>query len=280
MSNSNMLTSEQRREKNRLVEQAIENSKNAQWQEAVESNRRILELDPDDVQAMNRLGRSLVKLGKLREALETYNNSLKIDAANPIALRNRTRLQILLESVDEHSIATAETPVGFAGKFTMEAGRSALIQLEEPGSPEVLATILPGDGLNLQANGPYLEVVTPSGGHVGLIPHDRAHRLLRLLEAGNEYSVLVVSANADSVFVLVSETYRSPQTQGRLPFPTITRQSAETRETMREIERMSGFDSYEPETEGEDTDSEDEDESTETTVSLSTTNDLSDEDTE
>ncbi len=226
---------EQRRTKNRLIEQALRQSAGAEWEGAVATNRAILEIDPHDTSALNRLGRSLTKLGRLHEALETYRRAIHLDPANAIALRNHARLQAMLERLRSEAAQPAATQVGFADKYVMETGRSAVVGLENIAGPEVLATILPGDGLRLEPDGPYLRVVTDGGDQVGIVPPVRAQRVIELLAAGNEYSVLVVNANPDGVHVLISETYRNPSTRGKLPFPTVQRQSPETRAAMREI---------------------------------------------
>lgn len=279
---SNTLTVEQRREKNRLVEQTLEHSVNAQWEEAAQANEAILKIDPHDVSALNRLGRSLTKLGRLQDALDSYNRSLQVEPANPIALRNRARLQGMLERIDVQTVDAARTPVGFSDRFVLEAGRSAVIQLNNLGKAEIIATILPGDGLELRADGPYLRVITPSGEQVGVVPSDKAHRLLELMNAGNTYSVLVVNANMDGVIILISETYRSPETHGKLPFPTVTKQSPETRAAMRDIGIIPVIDEaeeYVSEADSEDEDEADEDIEETDSESLPETDDV-DEDEE
>ncbi len=220
---------EETRTRAQLQDAALEQSEQGLWNEALETNRIMIEMDPRDVSAHNRIGRALTKLGRLREAFDAYQHATEIDPANAIALRNSARLRGVLENVDAEVVKESD-PVNIrAENFVMETGRADVIELEELSPAEQIATILPGDSLQLQVDGPYLRLYTRSGDPVGLVPAKTAHRLIELIRAGNEYSADVVNASLDVVRVLLRETYRSPETHGRLPFPTLTRLAPENR---------------------------------------------------
>lgn len=227
------LDDNQRRNKAELLEAALEQSERGLWSESVESNQAIVELDPNDVSAHNRLGRSLTKLGRLRDALQAYQRAVDVDPANAIALRNSARLQGVLENLEADEVPPANSSDIRADNFVMETGRSAVLALEDLSPADQIATILPGDTLELRADGPYLRLYTLAGDPVGVVPARSAHRLIELLAAGNEYSADVVTASVDGVQVLIRETYRSPETRGKLPFPAVTRQAPETRAALR-----------------------------------------------
>ena len=81
--------------KRQLVEQAIAQATAAQWAEAAETNRRLLELGPD-AESENRLAKALWELGELGQAREHYQTALALDPTNRIAERNIDRLRVLL----------------------------------------------------------------------------------------------------------------------------------------------------------------------------------------
>ena len=72
-------------------EQAIALALESKWEEAANLNRTILAAHPSDVEAWNRLGKSLLELGRFREAHEAYGHSVQLDPVNTIAKRNIVR---------------------------------------------------------------------------------------------------------------------------------------------------------------------------------------------
>lgn len=74
------------------AELAVELATKGRWREAVDVNRRIIELAADDVSSYNRLGRALEALGRRAEAREAYSAGLAIDPHNSIAARSLDRL--------------------------------------------------------------------------------------------------------------------------------------------------------------------------------------------
>lgn len=228
------LTDAERREKLQLLDTALEHSEQGQWAEAADTNQAILALDPEDVTALNRLGQSLTKLGKLREAYEAYSKAVEIDPANAIALRNSARLREMLDNLQADVVEPADPAELRAENFIMETGRSLVLPVEDLGTTRDIATILPGDSLELRPEGPFLRLYTQAGGLVGAVPPERAHRLLELLAAGNKYSAVVATVSVQGVDVLIRESYRSPETYGKLPFPAVSRQTPEARVGARE----------------------------------------------
>src|SRR5919206_3885344 len=78
-------------------EKAIQLAMQNRWEEAAELNRQMLELFPNDVDTFNRLGKSLLELGRYEEALEAYQQAHRLDPTSTIAQRNIQRLEKLVE---------------------------------------------------------------------------------------------------------------------------------------------------------------------------------------
>ncbi len=78
--------------KHRWEVQAIKLAMENQWEKAVKVNQDILEWFPKDVEARNRLGHSLTKLGRYPDALAAYRISLELDKSNLIARKSICRL--------------------------------------------------------------------------------------------------------------------------------------------------------------------------------------------
>ena len=96
----------QTRLKRQLAEQAIAQATAAEWAEAVETNKRLLELGADS-EAENRLAKALWELGELGTAREHYQKALALDPTNRIAERNIDRLKVLLVEAGEKTVAGA-----------------------------------------------------------------------------------------------------------------------------------------------------------------------------
>ena len=92
------------RQKRQLADQAIAQATAAQWAEAADTNRRLLELGPD-AEAENRLAKALWELGELGAAREHYQTALALDPTNRIAERNIDRLRMLLVAAGEKTVA-------------------------------------------------------------------------------------------------------------------------------------------------------------------------------
>ena len=90
------------------AEQAIQLAIESKWEEAATLNRSILEALPEDVDTWNRLGKSLLELGRFREAHDAYARSIELDPVNQIAKRNLERLEGMEDAEGGQQIAITE----------------------------------------------------------------------------------------------------------------------------------------------------------------------------
>jgi tetratricopeptide (TPR) repeat protein len=207
-----------RTSRRQLAQQAINLAVQAKWNEAVDINRQIVQMAPDDAEAYNRLGKAYAELGQVGEAREAYESSLRGDAANLIAQRNLERLSLISEA------EAAELAKKAGGKldpqfFTEETGKTGVVVLQEPAQTEVLATLTAGDEVSLEQRDGDLAVVTMDGVFVGKVEDTIAARLSRLIQAGNEYKAGVVGVDEEGVRVIIREMLQAPQNAGRVSFP-------------------------------------------------------------
>src|SRR5579883_2559373 len=73
------------------TEQAIKQAQEGQWEEAVITNKNILQLFPNEPEAFNRLGKAYSELGQYAEAREAYSQTLVYSPKNTIARKNLDR---------------------------------------------------------------------------------------------------------------------------------------------------------------------------------------------
>jgi hypothetical protein len=195
--------------------EAIDLAMQARWQEAVEINREILAVFPDDVDTNNRLGRAYMELGQYELSRESYQRAADIDPYNVIANRNLRRLIDLKDSGKIDIDIDKVEP----DHFIEEIGRAGVVVLEELAPKEKRASTVAGDRAVLKVQGSHLVVENGRGEYLGIAEPKIAQRLIRLMQGGNKYSAVVVKSTAEDVSVMVRETFQDPSQVGKLSFP-------------------------------------------------------------
>src|SRR5436305_5645034 len=76
---------EKARLKKQWTDLAIKQAGTSQWEEAVITNKNILQLSPTEPDAYNRLGKAYSELGQYTEAREAYSQTLIYSPKNTIA---------------------------------------------------------------------------------------------------------------------------------------------------------------------------------------------------
>jgi len=212
-------------------EKAIQLAMQNRWEEAAEMNRQMLELFPNDVDTFNRLGKSLLELGRYQDSLEAYNQANRLDPTSTIAQKN---IQRLAKLVEEHAPALPSAPLD-PRLFIEESGRTMVTTLIELGSPEILAKLTSGDQLQLEVVGNQVRVLDLAGEMVGQLEPKLGQRVIRLIGMGNRYSAAVTSADDRSLRVILREAHRDPAMGNRPSFPTLAADAgrAYTRDILR-----------------------------------------------
>ena len=160
------------RTKRQLAEQAISQASAAEWGEAAETNRKLLELGPD-AEAENRLAKALWELGMLGEAREHYQTALALDPTNRIAERNIDRLKMLLSAAGEKTVPAQEGSKAPVSIFVEETGKTGFAYLTDLASPKELAQVNPGDAVELVPEKSRL-IATSNGMRIGVVEPRRS----------------------------------------------------------------------------------------------------------
>jgi hypothetical protein len=201
-----------------LVDQAIAHASDAHWAEAVETNRKILEMGPD-AEAENRLAKSLWELGELGAAREHYQTALALDPTNRIAERNIDRLRVLLVGAGEKTVPAQEGSKAPVSIFVEETGKTGFAFLTDLPDPRKLAQVNPGDAVELTPEGSRL-IAFSNGMRIGIVEPRVAARLLKLIAEGNKYFAGVTSLGDKDVRIIIREIYQDPRNYGKVSFPT------------------------------------------------------------
>jgi tetratricopeptide (TPR) repeat protein len=208
----------QTRMRRQLAEQAVSQASDAQWAEAAETNRKLLELGTDS-EAENRLAKALWELGELGDAREHYQKALALDPTNRIAERNIERLKVLLVDAGERTVPAnpgSKAPVNI---FVEETGKTGFAHLTNLARSAELAQVNPGDLVELVPEGNRLIAIS-NDVRIGVVEPRVAARLLKLIAEGNKYLAGVTSLGDKDVRLIIRETFQDPRNYGKVSFPT------------------------------------------------------------
>jgi tetratricopeptide (TPR) repeat protein len=206
------------RQKRQLAEQAIAQAAAAQWADAAETNRKLLELGAD-AEAENRLAKALWELGELASAREHYQTALSLDPTNRIAERNIDRLKVLLVAAGEKTVPALEGSKAPVSIFVEETGKTGFAYLTDLADPRQLAQVNPGDSVELTPEGSRLVAIS-NGVRIGVVEPRVAARLLKLMADGNKYAAGVTSLGDKDVRIIIREIFQDPRNYGKVSFPT------------------------------------------------------------
>ena len=208
-------TEEKTKARREMTKEAIALAMEGRWEEAVRVNQEILRLFRREVEALNRLGKAFLELGRHGEAQKAFQDALDISPHNIIAKKNLNRLARLQEQTPQPRSAKKVMPY----RFIAESGRSLVTLLTRVTSREVVAHTTPGEVISLHAEDHTLTVKALQGEYLGQVEPRLALRLIRLMNGGNRYEGAVVSVKPEEVAVLLVEVYRDPSQAGISSFP-------------------------------------------------------------
>ncbi len=239
----------QAREVKAQTDAAIASALAQDWGKAVEANRVVLRIVPNNIEALNRLAKALLELGELDEARDAVDSALQLESTNTIARRNRERLERAEAAApvsrqrkrtrqskgitavkeagatyDGQATATnpqSSTPNVFSAHLLMsEAGKSTIATLIDATDRTAVGHLSSGEALTLRQEGNRLLVHSSRGEPVGRVHPRLAQRILSLIEAGNRYEAAFLRDHpAEGVQVIIGEVYQDPSQEGRPSFP-------------------------------------------------------------
>jgi len=208
---------EKARLKKQWTDLAIQQAQTGQWEDAVTTNKNILQLFPFEPDAYNRLGKAYSELGQYVEARQAYSQTLKYSPNNTIAKKNLERLsQLQEEPVQLHTGTERIDP----RLFIEETGKTGMTELLNIGSPSVIAKVGVGDRVQLHVIGHTLLVRNTAGEDIGQVEPRLANRLINFMEGGNRYAAAILGLENGHVRLIIREEYQHPNMFGKVSFPS------------------------------------------------------------
>jgi hypothetical protein len=213
------------------TEQAINLARQSKWDEAIEVNERLIQVFPNDADALNRLGKALTELGRYPDALKAYDRALAADPTNTIAQKNVARLRTLKE---EGGTPMLQQQKYDPALFIEEPGKTAVTTLVNLAGADVLAPMAAGDQLSLHVNGNIVEARDLRDQMIGQLEPKITLRVLPLISTGNEYAAAITAIDGHQVRAIIRETYQHPDNSSKVSFPTAVGAAEGVRPYMRD----------------------------------------------
>lgn len=194
-----------------LQQNAIKAAIGKNWSEAITLNEQVLEITPDDLPTLNRLGIAHSMAKQNKKAIESFNRVLSLDPHNHIAKNNLLRLK----ANKKQGLAN---PFLQTVSFIEEPGKSKVVPLVSQGEPKLFSSLNIGEPVELSASKHKVKVCKDST-FIGYLPDNISHRLLKLLTAGYKYKTVMKSVNPKNPQVFIQEIHTSKKLHGIPSFP-------------------------------------------------------------
>ncbi len=215
---------DKQRARRRLQTQAVELAANNRWQEAATINLQILE-SGEDVDTLNRLGKTFFELGKLEEARDYYQRALRITPNNPIARKNIERIEDILTRGATLTTRKGTRQLVDLRLFITEVGKTALTTLVDV-PRRLTSAIVTGEKVDLRVEGRHIYVVDLDDNTIGRLEPKLAQRVLELMQGGNRYAAAIAQISGHQIRLLLREVSQDPSQRGRISFPGKLSESA------------------------------------------------------
>ncbi|GIW63566.1 MAG: hypothetical protein KatS3mg091_368 [Patescibacteria group bacterium] len=194
------------------IQSALENN----WNKAIEYNEQILNTDPNNLDALLRLGFAAFQANDLNKAKSAYKKILELRPHNPIAKEKLKQINILIK--EKKSISSNNLKLD-PNMFTDVPGKTKTIKLINLGQKNVLAKLNTGEKLNINIRKRRVELRNNEDEYVGALPDDLSKRLILFLNADSVYEVYIKEANLKDVTVFIKEISKGKKIERFISFP-------------------------------------------------------------
>jgi len=185
--------------RNLIQNQAIQAAKQQNWPNVIELNLQLLEENPKDVLALNRLGVAYIQIGQKTKAKQAFQTVIKLDKSNAIAKKHLLKIK---------NNQTVQAPSFYQNQFIEEPGKTKTTQLRRLANKDTLSMLTVGQKCTINSKSHYLSIEI-DGKYVGSLSDDLSFRLSKLMKSGNEYACWLRSNNDQTCCVFIREIKRS-----------------------------------------------------------------------
>lgn len=196
-----------------LQNRAIKAAQEERWEDAQDLNQELLNADPNNIGALNRLGFAYLQENHLRKAQTTYQQVLEIDKTNAVA---KKYLEVI-KRANKHQPVKLPKALKHSD-FIDEPGKTKSISLVRLADTDTLENLSIGADCTLKVTKTRISVVC-DGTYIGTLPDDIFLRLQPLIEAGNTYAIKIQSVKQNTVRIFLRELTRAVSVSHIPSFP-------------------------------------------------------------
>ncbi len=197
-----------------LSQKAIDAALSGNWIEAEKINLTILQDNPKNIDALNRLARSYAERGSFKKAKDTANTVLKYDPFNIIAHKSLLKWKGLKKG------DTITSGPSSAQVFLEEPGKTKIISLMHLGDQNTLAKLDSGDTIRLNTNCHRITSSTLTGKYIGKLADDISSRIKSLIRMGYGFDAFIKNIEPKEVKIIIREIKRPKEHSDHPSFPT------------------------------------------------------------
>ena len=198
---------------NSLMKSAIREASNNNWEKAKKLNLVILNISKNNIETLNRLGISYMKLSDKVNATKCFKYVLKIAPNNMIAKKNLNKLQLNLPeiTINLSKIDTAN--------LVNETGKSIHIKCDIKNSKKILNQgIDTGSKLTIRNEKDSIGIYKGNS-KIHIIDNSIGKRISNLINLGNEYTCTVLGVSENSININIKEKSKSKEAMQIISFP-------------------------------------------------------------
>ena len=198
---------------NSLIKSAIREASNNNWEKAKKLNLVILNISKNNIETLNRLGISYMKLSNKVNATKCFKYVLKISPNNVIAQKNLNKLQL---NLPELTINLSKID---SANLINETGKSIHLKCDIKNSKKILNQgIDTGSKLTIRNEKDSIGIYKGNN-KIHIIDNSIAKRISNLINLGNEYICTVLGVSENSININIKETSKSKKTMQIISFP-------------------------------------------------------------
>lgn len=198
---------------NSLIKSAIREASNNNWKKAKKLNLVILNISKNNIETLNRLGISYMKLSDKVNATKCFKYVLKISPNNVIAQKNLNKLQLNLPEI------TINLSKIDSSNLINETGKSIHLKCDIKNSKKILNQgIDTGSKLTIRNEKDSIGIYKGNS-KIHIIDNSIAKRISNLINLGNEYICTVLGVSENSININIKETSKSKKTMQIISFP-------------------------------------------------------------
>lgn len=205
-----------------LSQLAIDAALDSKWDEALKLNKQIIKADPQNIDALNRQAHIFMEMGRINLAKKYYQEVIKIDSYNPIALKNLKIIKSFKPNGHNEPIHLTYNSLPnsklLPSLFLHEPGKTKLVNLLKVAEPQKLSQAYCGMRVAMVVKNRKITIVDVEDNYLGVLPDDISHHLLRLLKGGSKYDLFIKAIRVNGLSVLIKETFRSKRFKNQPSF--------------------------------------------------------------